>query len=134
MKPSPKLFVLAAAVVLSASAANAVDLYVISNTGTVVSSSDIREIFLGDKQLASGIRLIPVDNASAQETFLSRYMQIGPDKYSNAWIKKSFREGVNAPPVKATDAEVLEYVRHTQGAVGYIRSPTHDGVNVVDSK
>jgi len=52
------------------------------------------------------------------------------NRYGTLWAKKGFRDGLNAPAVKASDLEVLSAVRSTPGAVGYVTSaPT--GVNVI---
>ena len=106
------------------------DVFVIAHPSVQVSGEDIREIFLGDRQFAGQIRLIPVDNAPAQERFLSRVMAMDGARYNSSWTKKSFRHGLNPPPVKSGDSEVLDFVRRTPGAVGYvIAAPS--GVNVI---
>jgi hypothetical protein len=129
MKLRQKLVVLAAASLVTL-AAHAGDLFVISNSGTRVSASDVREIFLGEKQIAGSVKLVPVDNAAAQDQFLSKIMKMEPAKYTASWTKKSFRDGVSAPPVKGSDAETIEFVKGTAGAVGYV-STSPAGVNVV---
>ncbi len=131
MKLGRKLVVLAAAgMVALASSASAGDLYVISNQGTTVTAGDVREIFLGEKDFAGSVKLVPVDNAAAQDQFLSKMMKMDASKYASTWTKKSFRDGVRAPPVKGSDAETVEFVKQTPGAVGYVgTSPS--GVNVV---
>ena len=131
MKLRQKLVVLTAAGLLTlASAAHAGDLYVIANSGTTVSPSDVREIFLGEKQFVGNVKLVPVDNASAQEQFLAKVMKMEAAKYTSSWTKKSFRDGVSPPAVKGTDTDTIEFVKQTAGAVGYVgTSPA--GVNVV---
>ena len=126
-----KLVVLAAAgLVALAPTARAGDLYVISNSGATVSLADVREIFLGEKQFLGSLKLIPVDNSAAQEQFLAKVMKMESAKYTSSWTKKSFRDGVSPPPVKGSDAETIEFVKQTAGAVGYVgTSPA--GVNVV---
>ncbi len=112
-------------------AAGAQGLVVITNPDVRLSLEDVREVFLGEKQIANDVRLVPVDNASAQSAFLARVVRLDPNKYSAAWIKKSFRDGLNPPQMKANDAEVAEFVRRVPGAVGYVTSPPDGGVNVV---
>jgi hypothetical protein len=131
MKLRQKLIALAiVSLVTLGSTAYAADLYVISNSGTTVSAADVREIFLGEKQIAGSLKLIPVDNAAAQDQFLSKVMKMEAAKYTASWTKKSFRDGVSPPPVKGSDAETLEFVKQTPGAVGYLSS-SPAGVNVV---
>lgn len=106
------------------------DVYVIANTSTAVSEADIRDIFLGDKQLAGSIKLIPVDNGPAQDEFLSKALKMESAKYNSTWTKKSFREGLNPPSVRSGDLEVIEFVKKTPGAVGYVKT-TPSGVKVL---
>ena len=131
MKLGQKLIVLGAAGLLAlASSAYAGDLYVIANPGTTVSASDVREIFLGEKQFAGSVKLVPVDNASAQEQFLAKVMKMEAAKYTSSWTKKSFRDGVSPPAVKGSDADTIEFVKQTAGAVGYV-STSPAGVTLV---
>ena len=110
--------------------ANAADMVVISHPGTTISAGEVKDIFLGDKQFAGGTKLIPVDNAPSQDNFLSKFLDMTKSKYSSAWTKKSFRDGLIPPVMKSNDAEVIDYVKRTPGAVGYVSSAP-SGVNVV---
>ena len=110
--------------------ANAADVVVISHPGITISASEVRDVFLGEHQLASGTKLIPVDNAALQESFLSKIMRMDAAKYNGIWIKKSFRDGLNQPSVMSGDAAVTDYVKRTPGAIGYV-SGAPEGVNVV---
>ena len=109
--------------------AHAADVVVISNSGTTISSGEVKDVFLGEKQFAGSTKLIPVDNASLQADFLSKFMNIAGDKYNSMWTKKSFRDGLTPPAVKTGDADVIDYVKRTPGAVGYVSSAPA-GVNV----
>jgi hypothetical protein len=131
MKLRQKLVAFGGAGLLTlACTARAGDLYVVSNAGATPGASDVREIFLGEKQFLGSVKLVPVDNAAAQEQFLAKVMKMEAAKYTASWTKKSFRDGVSAPPVKGSDAETIEFVKQTPGAVGYVGSPP-SGVNVV---
>ena len=108
----------------------AAEVVVIAHNNTTLAAHEVREVFLGEKQFAGAVRLMPVDNSPAQAEFLSKVLKLEVDRYSTAWTKKSFREGLNPPPLKSGDAEVLDYVRRTPGAVGYVsKAPT--GVQIV---
>lgn len=131
MKTQKKLLALAAAgLAACASAAYAGDLYVISNSGASVSAADVRGIYLGEKQFAGSVKLVPIDNSAVQDQFLSKVMSMEAGKYNASWTKKSFRDGVNPPAVKGSDAETIEFVKTTAGAVGYVGTAPA-GVNVV---
>lgn len=115
---------------LVAVAAARAEVVVIANSSIQVSMADVAEIFFGEKQFAGATKLLPVDNGSLQENFLSKVLKIDSGKYHTKWAKKAFREGLNPPAVKANDAEVIDYVRRTPGAVGYVASAPA-GVTVV---
>lgn len=124
---------LSACAILSLTAVPALalaDVYVIANSATAVTEADIRDIFLGDKQLAGGTKLVPVDNAPAQDEFLSKALKMESAKYNSTWTKKSFREGLNPPSVRSGDLEVIDFVKKTPGAVGYVKS-SPSGVKVL---
>jgi len=106
---------------------------VICHPSTTLSADDVRDVFLGEKQLAGAIKLQPVDNAAEQAGFLSKFLAMEPAKYSSAWAKKAFRDGVTAPPMKASDSDVVDFVKRTPGGVGYVKSAPAGG-NVVTQK
>ena len=105
---------------------------VIINESVHLFPSEIRDTFLGEKQFADGVRLVPVDNTTVQEAFLAKVLQTDNEKYYARWTRKSFREGITAPAVKRSDAEVIAFVKSTRGAIGYIGRPAA-GVKVLQS-
>ena len=111
--------------------AAAADLYVIASAGVELQPGDVRDVFLGEKQFAGSVRLHPVDNAVAQEAFLSRVMHMSSSAYATAWTKKAFRQGLTQPPLHSSDAEVIEFVRRSEGAVGYVVRTPPAGVKVL---
>lgn|SRR5437763_2990733 len=120
------LAVLLALVWLSTASATAGDIYIVAQPAVNLSEDDIRDAFLGDKQIAGGTRLVPLDNASQQKDFLERVLKLDPAKYNAIWVKKGFRDGLNAPPVKTSDAEVIAAVKANPGAIGYVSTPPKD--------
>ena len=101
---------------------------VIAHPSVNLSPDEVRDVFLGEKQLAGDLRLIPVDNSAIQAEFLAKVLQTDAKKYAARWTKKTFREGITAPAVKGSDAEVTAYVRGTPGAIGYVGGPPPEGV------
>ena len=106
------------------------DVYVIANSALSLAEDDVRDVFLGDKQVAGGTKVVPMDNASTQKDFLEKVLKIDGPKYGNIWTKKGFRDGLNPPAVKSSDAEVISAVKATPGGVGYVTSAPA-GVKVV---
>lgn len=111
--------------------AQAADLYVICSPGVTLAPADVRDVFMGEKQFAGSVKLLPADNGAVQSTFLSKVLNMDAGKYSVAWTKKSFREGANPPPVKGSDAEALEYVKRTPGGCSYVATQPPPGVVTV---
>jgi ABC-type phosphate transport system substrate-binding protein len=97
----------------------------------LLSADEIRDVFLGEKQFAGSLKLIPVDNGSLRGEFLAKVLQTDERKYAARWTRKSFREGMAAPAIKGSDAEVIAFVRSTPGAVGYV-SAGAPGVKVLE--
>ena len=103
---------------------------VIVNGTMSLTPDEVKEVFLGDKQLAGNLKIVPVDNAAQQGDFLSKVLGTDMSKYAARWTKKAFREGLNAPAVKGNDAEVTSFVKSTPGAIGYVAGPS-SGVKVL---
>jgi ABC-type phosphate transport system substrate-binding protein len=118
-----------AAALLPASATMA-DIYIIANPALQLTPDEAREVFVGDKQLAGSVKIVPFDNAAAQAEFLDKVYHMDAAKYSTLWAKKGFRDGLNAPAVKGTDVEVIAAVKSTPGAIGYVTAPSA-GVTVI---
>lgn len=121
----------AACVFFAAAGAAAEGPVVITHPAVTLAADDVRDVFLGEKQVAGSVKLVPVDNAAAQPAFLAQVMKLDAAKYATTWTKKSFRDGLNPPAVKATDVEVIDFVKRTPGAVGYVSAAPAAGVNIV---
>lgn len=113
------------------SRAAAGDLYFACHTGVPLTAADIRDVFLGEKQFVNTIRLVPVDNVAVQATFLERVLKMNAVKYATTWVKKSFRDGINAPAALANDAAVLEFIIRTPGGCGYLGAKPGNDVSVI---
>lgn len=130
MNHTSSLKTLIVAVAVTVSGLAHADLFVIANSGTTISAGDIKDVFTGEKQFAGSTKLIPVDNGPAQEAFLTTVLKIEAARYNTTWTKKSFREGLTPPSVKSGDSDVLDFVKKTPGAVGYVKTQP-SGVTVV---
>jgi ABC-type phosphate transport system substrate-binding protein len=111
---------------LSSGAAWAGDVFVIAHSAVTLSADEVRDVFVGDKQLAGSVKLAPMDNSAAQADFLAKVMKVDAAKYSSIWAKKGFREGINPPPVRGGDSEVISAVKNTPGAIGYVTKAPAD--------
>ena len=115
---------------LLASATAGADVYLVCNSSLTLSPDEARDVYLGEKQLAGGVKLVPLDNSAAQGEFLAKVLHMDGAKYSTLWTKKGFREGLNAPAMKASDLEVVANVKANPGGVGYVTAPP-SGVTVI---
>jgi hypothetical protein len=106
------------------------EIYVIAHAGLRLNAEDVPDIYLGEKELATGVRLEPMDNASAQLDFLATVLKLDVKKYNAIWTKKGFRNALNPPLVRGSDAEVIQAVKSTPGGVGYVSSPP-TGVSII---
>ena len=98
------------------------DIFLIANPDLAITADEAREVYLGEKQLAAGVKLVPFDNSAAQAEFLSKVFTMDSGKYSTLWAKKGFREGLNPPAVRGSDAEIVAAVKSTPGGLGYVTS------------
>ena len=111
--------------------ASAAEVYVIAHPSVKLTLSEIRDVYLGEKQFSGLIKLVPVDNTAVQRDFLARAIHMDPGKYASLWIKKGFRGGLAAPPIKSGNAEVIIFVKNTVGAIGYVSTPPNSGVQLL---
>lgn len=99
------------------------DLFVIANSGVNLTQAEVKDVFLGEKQVAGAVKLSPVDNKAIQADFLSKVVGVDKIKYDSIWAKKSFQDGLTAPKAKGSDADVIDYVKNTPGGIGYVSAP-----------
>lgn len=104
---------------------------VIAHPSVVLNADEVRDVFLGERQFVGNLKLVPVDNRGLQAEFLAKVLQTDERKYAARWTRKSFREGLAAPTLKGSDAEVLAFVRATPGALGYVNA-SNGGVKVLE--
>lgn len=109
----------------------AADIYVIAHPSAKLSADSIRDIYIGEKQFAGDVKLVPLDNAAAQAEFLGKVLKLDQTRYANLWVKKSFRDALNPPALRTSDNEIVEYVRKTPGAVAYVGTPPPTGITVI---
>src|SRR4051812_29512046 len=82
-------FVLAMCLFIASSSVRA-DGFLIVNPKISLTKDEIKDVYTGEKQMVTGTRLIPIDNASEQEEFLKKFLETRKIKYESLWAKKSF--------------------------------------------
>lgn len=119
---------------------SAADVKVIANNSvaaTSISASDLKDVFLLDKDSLGGNHVEPVlQNAGpAHEAFLKAY--IGkPNPVLQAFYRSLVFTGkASMPKVTAADAEAVAYVARTKGAIGYVTNAASTaGVKTLEVK
>ncbi len=109
----------------------ATDIYVIAHADAKLTADVIRDIYIGEKQFNGAVKIVPIDNAAAQDDFLGKVLKLDQTRYANLWVKKSFRDALNPPTVMNSDREIIGQVRKTPGAVGYITSSPPADITVI---
>ena len=128
-----KLIGVLSCVVLSATPS---DFIVVANSSlkvSRVSSDDLKGIFLGTKtSLADGIHVEPVllRSGLAHRAFIKQYIGKTPATLANYYRSLVFTGRGTMPQMLASDAELVEYVARTKGAVGYVSG----GANIENVK
>lgn len=130
--------VVSSLVVFSAQAA---DLKVIANTGVKadsVSSEELKGVFLATKtSLSDGSHVEPVlmKSGATHESFLKQYVGKTGGALETYYRSLVFTGKGSMPKTLASDAEVVEYVSKTKGAIGYVSADSGtDGVKVLEVK
>ena len=108
------------------SAAFAVDIYVVTSSGLTIGAEEVKDIFVGDKQVEGGVKLTPIDNASLKTEFLDKALHLTPEKYTKLWGRKVFRDGLIPPMTKANDLEIIALIKSKPGTVGYVSAVSGD--------
>jgi len=108
------------------------DIYIVASADLTLSADDVKNVFIGEKQLAGSTKIVPLDNVAAKAEFLDKVVKLDAGKYDSLWAKKSFRDGINPPTSKGSDADVIAAVKAGAGVVGYLSSAPPAGVKVLE--
>jgi ABC-type phosphate transport system substrate-binding protein len=114
---------------------------VIANPGvkaTEISKNDLRDVFTGAATaLPGGGNVVPIllKAGTVHEEFLQAYIGKNDTAYRAGWRSLVFSGQASMPKSLETDAEVVVFVAHNAGAIGYIGKATaHEGVKVLAVK
>lgn len=97
-----------------------------------VAKDDLGGMFDGKKgNWPTGAKVVLViqPDAPVHEAFLKANVGKSPAQFATAWKKIVFTGKANAPVTAKSDAEVVELVAKTPGAVGYIADEAAAGGN-----
>jgi len=108
-----------------------------SVTGEKISRGQLAAVFLRETtRWGNGLPIQAVDQSTqspARAAFSNDMLARPVAAVQIHWVRQLSNGGGKPPVVKESDAEVLEYVRATAGAIGYLSEdyPTDAGVKVV---
>ena len=104
-------------------------------TASEISRGELRDVFTGAASSVKGAREVaPVllKGGPAHDEFLSTYVGKSDAAFRAGWRSLLFSGQSTMPRTFDSDAEVVDYVAHTPGAVGYIaHSSPHPGVKTL---
>ena len=81
------------------------------------------------------IMVVMQKTGTVHEDFLSRIIDISPTALRNIWKKVIFTGMGNPPRIFKSEEDLVNFVRDTKGAIGYIGSSTsHEGVKIIKIK
>jgi hypothetical protein len=116
------------------------DVKVIANSSvsaSTVSSGDVKDVFLLDKDSLGGSHVEPVliKGGPSHEAFLKEYVGRSDSALQAFYRSVVFTGKGSMPKTLSSDAEVVAYVAKTKGAVGYVSSAAGtEGVKVLQVK
>lgn len=136
------LLVGAASVLLAAVPAHAQDFKVIvnsANTTTDLSSATLSKLFLKESAaFPNGTAASPVDlgkDSPVRSVFSKKVLGRSSAAVETFWQQQIFSGKEVPPPRKASDDEVVAFVKANPGAIGYVSAGASTaGVKVVDIK
>lgn len=100
-----------------------------------ISKGELRDVFTGAAtNLKDGTAVAPVllKQGVTHDRFLATYLDKNDGSLRMAWRNLVFSGQANMPKSVESESAMVEYVAHTNGAIGYIsRATPHDGVKVL---
>lgn len=104
-----------------------------------IDAATAQKVFLKQiARLAGGAAVTPVDqpaSAAVREAFSRKVVGRPVGAVQQYWQQKIFSGGDVPPATKASDKEVVDFVRSTPGAIGYVAAgAATEGVKVVALK
>ncbi len=105
-------------------------IFIIGNKSIVVNSLDhktISEIFKAEKSKWHNnekITVVMLKKGPIHETFVKNHVGITPKKLIRIWRKVIFTGMGNPPIICTSEADMIQTVAETKGAIGYIGTDT----------
>ncbi len=100
-----------------------------------INAATLKSIYLGKRKKwddGSKVVLTSLKDGDTADRFLKGALRKTVKQFLTYWKKMVFTGKGAMPRLFATEAELVDYVRSTPGAIGFVSADTpHDGVNVL---
>ncbi len=123
---------------LAGSSSHAAEAVVIANSEvaeTTVSSSTLKSIFLGKKKKwndDSKVVLVALRGGDTADSFLKSQVGKTAKQFTTYWKKMVFTGKGSMPKLFDNEAELVNYVKNTRGAIGFVKAGTAtDGAKTI---
>ena len=130
-----KLKLIFALLAFSLCEAHAQNVIVIGHAGlSKLNSTTVQRIFTGKAIEVDGVLVTAINlkSGALRNRFLQRFLNQDDDKYTAYWTVRRFIGKGNPPKELSSSAEVIDFVKNTPGAIGYINEDElKPGLNVV---
>jgi ABC-type phosphate transport system substrate-binding protein len=94
-----------------------------SNAATALTKKEASDLFLKKTKWKDGSAATPVDlvsNSKIREQFTLEIHGKSISAIRSFWQQAAFSGTASAPPEKANEMEVIEFVKKNSGAIGYV--------------
>jgi ABC-type phosphate transport system substrate-binding protein len=95
-----------------------------ANPASELNVQDVARLFLKTvRRWDSGAAVQPVDQtltSPVRQTFTREVLGQTSGQLQEYWLRQTFSGRDVPPPVRASDGAVVDYVRATEGAIGYV--------------
>ena len=99
-----------------------------TNPSAELRVKDVARLFLKTvRRWNSGAAVLPVDQTQTspvRRMFTREVLGQTPGQLQEYWLRQTFSGREVPPPVRASDGAVVDYVRSTEGAIGYVAADT----------
>jgi ABC-type phosphate transport system substrate-binding protein len=129
---------------LGAGIAQAQDVVVVANKSVKtadLTAGDLKDVFTGDKSsLKDGSHVVPVTlkDGPVHQAFLKKYVGKDDGAFRAGWRSLVFTGQGSMPRTFDTDADMLEHIAATAGAIGYVSAgggaANKEGVKIMGVK
>ena len=133
------IFTAATTFFLAASTWSASGIIIIANKNVRenrLEAEELRSIFLGEQSVWSDekrINFAVLRKGKTHTDFLETFIQKTPKNFVRYWKRQIMTGKAVIPKLAMTEAEVIEYVATTEGAIGYVSAISDDsGLKVID--